>query len=123
MAYIERRRVHDADAHIMEPPNWLRDHADPGIRDRLAVPQYASELVQTGDAAAGESLVPDDLTAVFQRLAERHRSEEFLAEEATEVMNRKNFAATGSFIAEDRPRVLDYIGVDSQLLFNTFHNS
>ncbi|MFT5025923.1 MAG: putative TIM-barrel fold metal-dependent hydrolase, partial [Ilumatobacter sp.] len=123
MAYIERRRVHDADAHIMEPPNWLRDHADPDIRDRLTVPQYASELVQTGDAGAGESLAPDDLTAVFQRLAERHRSEEFLADEATDVMNRKNFAATGSFIAEDRPRVLDYIGVDSQLLFNTFHNS
>ena len=20
--------VHDADAHIMETPNWLRDHAD-----------------------------------------------------------------------------------------------
>ena len=38
-------------------------------------------------------------------------------------MNRKNFAATGSFLAEDRPRVLDYIGVDSQLMFNTFHNS
>jgi uncharacterized protein len=123
MAYIDRRRVHDADAHIMEPPNWLRDHADPDIRDRLIVPQYANELVQTGDAGAGESLAPNDLTAVFQRLAERHRSEEFLADEATEVMNRKNFAATGSFIAEDRPRVLDYIGVDSQLLFNTFHNS
>jgi hypothetical protein len=29
MAYISDRVVHDADAHIMEPPNWLRDHADP----------------------------------------------------------------------------------------------
>ena len=38
-------------------------------------------------------------------------------------MHRKNFAATGSFLAEDRSRVLDYIGVDSQLMFNTFHNS
>ena len=27
--------VHDADAHIMETPNWLRDHADPGIRKRI----------------------------------------------------------------------------------------
>ncbi|MEY2459439.1 MAG: hypothetical protein QOG30_1269, partial [Acidimicrobiaceae bacterium] len=32
MPYIEGRVVHDADAHIMETPNWLRDHADPGIR-------------------------------------------------------------------------------------------
>ena len=37
-------------------------------------------------------------------------------------MNRKNFAATGSFVAEDRPRALDLLGFASQLLFNTFHN-
>ena len=123
MAYIERRRVHDADAHIMEPPTWLRDHADPDIRDRLAIPAYANELAQTGDAAAGDAPDPDELDAIFARLADRHRSDEFLADEAADVMNRKNFAATGSFLAEDRPRVLDYIGVDSQLMFNTFHNS
>ena len=29
MPYIEDRLVHDADAHIMETPNWLRDYADP----------------------------------------------------------------------------------------------
>ena len=32
MPYIEGRVVHDADAHIMEPPTWLGEHADPGIR-------------------------------------------------------------------------------------------
>jgi hypothetical protein len=37
-------------------------------------------------------------------------------------MQRKNFAATGSFIAEDRPRALDLLGFSSQLIFNTFHN-
>ena len=61
MAYIERRRVHDADAHIMEPPTWLRDHADPDIRDSLAIPAYANELAQTGDAAAGDAPDPDEL--------------------------------------------------------------
>ncbi len=118
MAYIDRPRVHDADAHIMEPPNWLRDHADPDIRDRLAVPTYANELVQTGDGHA-----PKDLDEVFTRLIERMGSEEFLNDEDVDVMQRKNFAATGSFIAADRPRALDFIGVESQLLFNTFHNS
>ncbi len=115
MAYIADRIVHDADAHIMETPNWLRDHADPDIRDRLDRPAYSNELKQTGDT-------PEDLDSVFARLTERHRSEEFLAAEAEEVMQRKNFAATGAFLPEDRPRVLDFIGVQSQLMFNTFHN-
>lgn len=118
MAYISDRVVHDADAHIMETPNWLRDHAEPELRDRLEQPGYGNELKQTdGDG------IPEDLDAAFARLADRHRSEEFLSNEDTEVMMRKNFAATGSFLAEDRPRALDYIGVQSQLLFNTFHNS
>lgn len=119
MTYIEGRVVHDADAHIMETPTWLRDHADPGIRDRIAIPGYANELRQTGDS--DDQLA--DLDATFARLAERHRSEEYRADEAGQVMLRKNFAATGSFLPEDRPRVLDYMGVSSQLLFNTFHNS
>ena len=38
-------------------------------------------------------------------------------------MNRKNFAATGAFIPEDRSRALDLLGFSSQLVFNTFHNS
>ena len=107
----------------MEPPTWLRDHADPDVRDRIAIPAYANELVQTGDAEPAATFTEGDLAAIFTRLADRHRSDEFLADEAQEVMNRKNFAATGSFLAEDRPRALDFLGVDSQLLFNTFHNS
>ena len=37
-------------------------------------------------------------------------------------MTRKNWKATGSFIAEDRPQALDLLGVASQLVFNTFAN-
>jgi predicted TIM-barrel fold metal-dependent hydrolase len=118
MAYIENRLVHDADAHIMETPNWLRDHADPAIRKRIVQPGYVNELRQTGD---NESQL-EDIDAAFSRIAERHASDEYRSDEAAEIMNRKNFAATGSFIPEDRPRCLDLIGVASQLLFNTFHN-
>lgn len=121
MPYARGRIVHDADAHIMETPTWLRDHADPAVRDRLPTLAYASgnELRQTGD--------PDeqlrDLSASFARLAEKHRSAEYRSAEETEIMLRKNFAATGSFLAEDRPRALDLLGFSSQLVFNTFHNS
>ena len=63
-----------------------------------------------------------DLEAAFDRLRAKHGSDEYRAVEAEEIMARKNFAATGSFIPEDRSRALDLLGFSSQLVFNTFHN-
>ena len=116
-----QRIIHDADAHIMEPPTWLRDHADPALRDRLPGLTYTggNELRQTGDPAEQQR----DLLASFDRLREKHASDDYRRDEATEVMNRKNFAATGSFIEEDRPRALELLGFASQLVFDTFTSS
>jgi predicted TIM-barrel fold metal-dependent hydrolase len=120
MPYNEGRVVHDADAHIMETPTWLRDHADPGVRERIAPLRYVggNELRQTGDPAEQQR----DLEASFERLRDRHLSPEYRADEEAEIMARKNFAATGAFIPEERSRALDLLGFSSQLVFNTFHN-
>ncbi len=42
--------------------------------------------------------------------------------DAEQIMLRKNWRATGAFIADDRPRALDLLGFASQLVFNTFAN-
>ncbi len=121
MPYSSGRIVHDADAHIMETPTWLRDHADPSIRERIEPLRYAggNELRQTGDPEEQQR----DLVAAFDRLADKHRSDAYRSVEEEEIMLRKNFAATGSFLPEDRSRALDLLGFSSQLVFNTFHNS
>jgi uncharacterized protein len=107
MAYIEGRIVHDADAHIMEWPTWLADYADPEWRERIG----------PRDDTDGDGNPLD-----IDRVRARHESDEYRATEDAEIMSRKNFAATGSFIRDDRPRALDLLGVASQLVFNTFHN-
>jgi predicted TIM-barrel fold metal-dependent hydrolase len=120
MPYAEGRVMHDADAHIMETPTWLRDHAEERFRDRLPVLRYTggNELRQTGSPEEQQR----DLIASFDRLRDKHASAEYRSVEEAEIMMRKNFAATGGFIAGDRPRALDLLGFSSQLVFNTFHN-
>jgi predicted TIM-barrel fold metal-dependent hydrolase len=105
MPYVEGRVVHDADAHIMEDPDWLHRHADAAIAERLPRRKFASP--------------GDDLIA---KAAAKHADPEYRAHDAEEIMLRKNWLATGSFLAEDRPLALDLLGFASQLVFNTFHN-
>mgnify|MGYP000987492986 CR=1 FL=1 len=104
--YAKGRTIHDADAHILETPDWLVPWADPAIRDRLR-PLYVATV------KPGEEQMIDRLRRRHADPAERPRAE-------AEIMLRKNWSALGSFIKEDRPRALDLLGFASQLVFNTF---
>jgi predicted TIM-barrel fold metal-dependent hydrolase len=100
--------IHDADAHVMETADWLHAHADPGVRERLP-PIYLSTVKPGEDR-------------MIERFRAQHADPAYRAEDEAQILLRKNWAATGSFIAEDRARALDLLGFRSQLVFNTFLN-
>ena len=102
------RLIHDADAHVMEPPDWLARYAPSAIRERVPTLYPA----RTPDGR--------DLIEEFTR---RHADPDYRREDAAQIMLRKNWAATGSFLREDRSAALDLLGFASQLVFNTFCNT
>jgi predicted TIM-barrel fold metal-dependent hydrolase len=107
MAYAHRP-IHDADSHLLETPGWLREHADPKLRAQL-------EPVHVSAVRPGES-------ELIEKFRARHADPAYRAEDEAQILLRKNWAATGSFIKEDRPQALDLLGFQSQLVFNTFLN-
>jgi predicted TIM-barrel fold metal-dependent hydrolase len=106
--YAHGRVYHDADAHIMESPDWLIDRADPRVRERL-------KPVFVASVRPGEDRYIEHWRRKHADPAERPQAE-------AEIMLRKNWSALGSFLREDRPRALDLLGFSSQLVFNTFSN-
>jgi len=103
------RPIHDADAHFMETSDWFTTHADPAVRDKLPRVFLAS-------LAPGEE-------KLIERFRADHANPEYRALDEPQLMQRKNWAATGSFLKEDRPQALDLLGFETQLVFNTFVNS
>lgn len=108
MPYATGRIYHDADSHLMELPDFLRDHAPAAWRDRLP---------RLGISAIGEDPSCDIDWAA--RTCPLHLDPGYRAQEA-EVTLRKNYLAVGSFEREHRAEALDQLGFASQLVFNTF---
>ena len=108
MAYAEGRRFHDADAHIMETSEFLA---------RFATERVKSHLL----GFDGSALVATSEDRIATILAQ-HRDPAYRARDEADIMLRKNWAATGAYFKEDRPRALDHLGFASQLVFNTFVN-
>jgi len=102
------RPIHDADAHFVETPDWFHAFAEPEVRKKL--PPVFVAGVKPGEER------------MIDRFAAQHRDPAYRARDEAEILLRKNWAATGSFIKEDRPRALDLLGFESQLVFNTFVN-
>ena len=110
MPYAEGRTFLDADSHLMELPDFLRDHADPGLRDRLPPISFSSGG-KLGDA--------------LERLG---RTKEHPAERVAELVGLgdhlisgpKGYEALGAFNPSERSQALDQLGFDRQFVFSTF---
>jgi predicted TIM-barrel fold metal-dependent hydrolase len=103
------RRMHDADSHVMETAAMLHECAEASVRAKLPASFVAA-------LAPGED---ERLMAAFRA---KHADPAYRAEDSAQILLRKNWAATGSFLKQDRPQALDLLGFESQLLFNTFVN-
>jgi predicted TIM-barrel fold metal-dependent hydrolase len=108
MAYIENRVVHDADAHVMETSGWLDDFTDAATREQIR------SLIDLEFAGRREEEI--------SHANSLHADTEYRARDNEEIMLRKNYRATGSFLRDDRPKALDLMGVASQLVFPTALN-
>ena len=82
------RPIHDADAHFVETPDWFHTFADPDVRKKLP------RSVVSGVAPGENELI--------ERFRTQHADPAYRAQDEEKILERKNWAATGSFLKEDR---------------------
>ena len=102
MTYAPANRpFYDADSHIMELPSFLKDYADPALRDEIPEVSYAA------------SIVTDDEVAVIVGQGGRHSPEHVAAQIALGdrlIESSKEIQALGAFDSADRSKALDLLG-------------
>jgi predicted TIM-barrel fold metal-dependent hydrolase len=104
------RAFYDADSHIMELPDFLRDYADPSIRDQIPQVSYAA------------SLVTDEEVELIVANGNRHSAEHVDAQIVLGdqlIAQSKEIQALGAFDRDDRSVALDMLGFRKQLVFAT----
>ncbi len=107
MPYVEGRTIHDADAHIMEAPNFLDDYVEA---------RYAAEIRKKNFFSGIGDTDGRDLFAIVRH---RHDDPVWRAASKERILLRKNYEALGSWRREDRPLAIDELGFASQLMFTT----
>ena len=103
MPYATGRVYFDADSHVMEPADWLKEYADPDIRDQLKpAPSWNFTRAKAQELLAERAADPEKEQRAQQRL---------LAE---------GIRAYGAWDPAERTRALDMLGISAQLVFHTF---
>ena len=86
--------VHDADAHVMELPDKILEYLAPSAVDAF---------IKTANK-------PITVSQDLQKAIALQSDPSFRAEDAAQLMLRKNHLALGAFEAKDRPKTLDLLG-------------
>lgn len=110
MVYAQGRTYYDADSHLMELPDFLRDYADPGQRERMP----AINTPRVGPLA---NLVDE---AKERRGHSPEKVAELVALGDALISGPKGYAALGAFNGQERATALDMLGFHKQLVFATF---
>ena len=110
MPYATGRVFFDADSHLMERPDFIRDFASAEVRKRL--PQLL----------AGEQAKPEERWAetVKQSHHDPQRVAEMRALGDGLIDGPKGYLALGAFNGDERRQALDQLGFARQLVFSTF---
>lgn len=104
------RPYYDADSHIMELPSFLKDYADPSLRDEIPEVSYSA------------SLVTDEEVAVIVDQGGQHSADHIQAQVAMGdrlIESSKEIQALGAFNPADRSVAMDMLGFKKQLVFAT----
>ena len=104
------RPYYDADAHIMELPNFLKAFADPDIRDEIYEVSYSASLVTDEEVA--------EIMANGGRHSEAHIAEQIALGDDL-IRHSKEIQALGAFNGADRKVAMDMLGFAKQLVFPT----
>ena len=104
------RQFYDADSHIMELPNSIIDHADPGFRDQIPPVSYQASLVTDEEVEA--------IVANGGKHSPGHVAEQVALGDDL-IAKSKEIQALGAFDGADRRTALDMLGFTRQLVFAT----
>ena len=109
MTYAHREDIYDADTHMMEHPDWIRDFADKDIKNHL-------EPIVEGDKE-----VLERIDRAIENFNLRQHDPLKLNQAKDEFMGwkHKGWEGLGAFNAEERKLANDLLGFKAHIVFPT----